>query len=246
MIQFERLVAIVLCGGMGTRLKKRVNDRPKSLAEIGGKPFLDYQIQWLIDNQIKRVYLAAGHMGEMVKDYVQKWKNRDISIEVIMEPEPLGTGGAVMNIHLLLESNCKNLLVINGDTFLSFNIEEMYRHHSAHRGLLTMAVSCVKNSDRYTGLSIEESMITGVSSDQKVTSEVYVHAGAYIISRILLADIPLTKFSMEADLLPGFISQGKVNSYILPKGDDANFFDYGIPEAYDEITQVYFNRRDAE
>ena len=97
--------AIILCGGRGTRLNALYPDRPKALASVAGKPFLAWQIDWLLQNNIRTILLAAGYMGDKIREWVRQQSFND-RVSVFIEPEQLGTGGALKYL-----TNCDNSIV---------------------------------------------------------------------------------------------------------------------------------------
>ena len=119
--------AILLCGGMGTRLRSVVADRPKPMADICGKPFLQYLLEMLRDKGITEVIFALGYMGEMIEEYFQDGSAFGLKITYSYEEEPLGTGGAIRNaLPKILE---EEVLVLNADTYFPMDYQGLLRFH---------------------------------------------------------------------------------------------------------------------
>ena len=110
---------IILAGGFGTRLQSVVSDKPKSLAEVSGRPFIEYQLEWLMQQGIRDVTLAVHHMASQLQTFTEQWSNEKLRLHTVYEQDPLGTGGALVNV-IQQRKMIGKVLVINGDTlFLS-------------------------------------------------------------------------------------------------------------------------------
>jgi len=116
----SKIDVAILCGGLGTRLKNVINDRPKSMAEINGTPFLDLLIDHIAKFGFKHFILCTGHMGETIENRYAG-KKPAINIEISREIQPLGTGGALKNGSQLITSN--PFLVVNGDSFCAVDLK---------------------------------------------------------------------------------------------------------------------------
>ena len=129
--------AILLCGGMGTRLRSVVSDRPKPMADICGKPFLQYLLEMLRDKGITEVIFALGYMGEMIEEYFQDGSAFGLKIAYSYEEEPLGTGGAIRNaLPKILE---EEVLVLNADTYFPMDYQGLYHFHQENDGDFSLA-----------------------------------------------------------------------------------------------------------
>ena len=139
--------AILLCGGMGTRLRSVVADRPKPMADICGKPFLRYLLEMLRDKGITGVIFALGYMGEMIEEYFQDGSTLGLKIAYSYEEEPLGTGGAIRNaLPKILE---EEVLVLNADTYFPMDYEGLLHFHQENAGDFSLATRAVEDISRY-------------------------------------------------------------------------------------------------
>ena len=139
--------AILLCGGMGTRLRSVVSDRPKPMADICGKPFLQYLLEMLRDKGITEVIFALGYMGEMIEEYFQDGSAFGLKIAYSYEEEPLGTGGAIRNaLPKILE---EEVLVLNADTYFPMDYQGLLRFHQENDGDFSLATRAVPDISRY-------------------------------------------------------------------------------------------------
>jgi NDP-sugar pyrophosphorylase family protein len=120
--------AVILCGGLGTRLRSVVSDRPKCMAEVAGRPFLEWVVDYLREQGITRTVFCTGYMGrEIYKHFGWGW-SEGVQFDYSIDEELLGTAGALR--HALPEIQSSPFLVLNGDTYCRFDIEHLEREHS--------------------------------------------------------------------------------------------------------------------
>ena len=253
--------AILLCGGMGTRLRSVVSDRPKPMADICGKPFLQYLLEMLRDKGITEVIFALGYMGEMIEEYFQDGSAFGLKIAYSYEEEPLGTGGAIRNaLPKILE---EEVLVLNADTYFPMDYQGLLRFHQENDGDFTLATRAVPHISRYGAVRrdpagrilawneklgdggqqpgegskqpIEGNAQQAASSSPKSLSG-EINGGIYVMKKSLVAEIPEGKQSLEQDCIPKWLSEGK-RIFGLPF--HGYFMDIGIPKDYQQfITDV--------
>ena len=230
--------AILLCGGMGTRLRSVVSDRPKPMADICGKPFLQYLLEMLRDKGITEVIFALGYMGEMIEEYFQDGSAFGLKITYSYEEEPLGTGGAIRNaLPKILE---EEVLVLNADTYFPMDYQGLLRFHQENDGDFSLATRVVPDISRYGAvrrdaagriLAWNEKLGDG---GQPLAGE--INGGIYVMKKSLIAEIPEGKQSLEQDCIPKWLSEGK-RIFGLPF--EGYFMDIGIPKDYQQfITDV--------
>lgn len=227
--------AIVLAGGLGTRLKDILPDIPKCMAPVNGKPFLSYVLSYLEMQGIEKVILSVGYLKDHIISYFGN-KYKTLSIEYSIENEPLGTGGA---IKLALEQ-CQfgNVFVLNGDTSFSVNLPEMEGLHFQSKSEITIAVKHVIHSARYGVVDIDkqERVISFIEKDSKSESN-WINGGVYLIRKQIFNDITKRKFSFENDFLKILHSSLKIYAF---KSTDF-FLDIGVPEDYYLAQTHFFN-----
>ena len=230
--------AILLCGGMGTRLRSVVSDRPKPMADICGKPFLQYLLEMLRDKGITEVIFALGYMGEMIEEYFQDGSAFGLKIAYSYEEDPLGTGGAIRNaLPKIME---EEVLVLNADTYFPMDYQGLYRFHQENDGDFSLATRAVPDISRYGAvrrdaagriLAWNEKLEDG---GQPLAGE--INGGIYVMKKSLIAEIPEGKQSLEQDCVPKWLSEGK-RIFGLPF--EGYFMDIGIPKDYQQfITDV--------
>ena len=142
--------AIILAGGFGTRLKEVVSDQPKPMADINGKPFLEIIVQQLLKAGVEEIIFSLHYMPEKIIDYFSKNNFIKNKFHYIVEPEPLGTGGA---IKFILSKNIisknENFVVINGDTYIDYSLKELEDVHLKNNKKITLLLKKINNTDRY-------------------------------------------------------------------------------------------------
>ena len=149
--------AIILAGGLGTRLKDVISDIPKPMAPIGQVPFLVFLFQYLKKYEIKKVILAVGYQHKVIEGYFGHVFKK-IEIEYAVENEPLGTGGGIANA--LQKISGKEAFLLNGDTFFNVDLIRLYHHHKLTEADLTLSLKKKVNLERYGTVTLKDSRIT--------------------------------------------------------------------------------------
>lgn len=223
--------AIVLVGGMGTRLRSVVADRPKVLADVAGRPFLDYLLEYLGRNGVTRVVLSVCYKKELIQ---ARYENRfqTTAIEYCTEEAPLGTGGAVQKA--LSQCQSETVFVLNGDSILLAPLEEMRDFHLNTGAAATLAVRQVPDGSRYGRVLFDEDGTIRSFAEKAQPGPAYINGGVYCLRRKGLEDAcaPLTPpFSLENDIFPKMAKERR-NIRAFPV--NAFFIDIGIPESLKE------------
>lgn len=219
--------AIVLAGGLGTRLAHVTSDIPKPMAPIASRPFLEYLLDYLIDQGAEEVILAVSYKWEVIQEYFG-FEYRGISLKYSVEDAPLGTGGAIRQAVELLAGD--DVVVLNGDTLFHVDIKGMADEHRSSGARLSMALKRVADSSRFG--RVEVSADGEVTSFQEKTAggPGWINGGVYMLNRDLFSDFPMAeRFSFEQDLVEPNIGRIKPRAY----QSNAYFIDMGIPEDYE-------------
>lgn len=222
-----RIPAIILAGGLGTRLRSIVSDIPKSMAPVNGPPFLNYVFRCLQQEGITEVILAIGYKGEAIREFFGD-KYAGIKIQYSVEEEPLGTGGAIKKAFDLVDDFA---FVLNGDTLFDINLEELKDFYFENDCDLVVALKHLHDFDRYGAVLLDENNRIRRFDEKKWVSEGMINGGVYFFSKDLFEKLPSEeKFSFERDILEKYTDElqfyGKVfNGY---------FIDIGIPEDYEK------------
>lgn len=217
---------LILAGGLGTRLRSVVNDVPKPMAPVNGKPFLEYLLLYLSSQGIERVVLSVGYMKDKIINYFGlRFKNIEISYSA--EEEPLGTGGAVKHAMELLSDT---FFIFNGDTIFMLNLSKMHNLFLEKQAHLVMGLKCVNDCARYGSVEIDNSGRIVGFSEKKAIGSCIINGGVYLTSKDILKGIELTyPFSWERDFLEKFYK--KLRFYGIVSDD--YFIDIGMPEDYE-------------
>lgn len=214
--------AIILAGGLGTRLKPCVKNLPKPLAPIGGRPFLTYLLDYLYANGVHRAVISTGFMAEEVEKAIGK-TYRGIVIDYCIEESPLGTGGAIKKALGMCRD--EYAVVLNGDSFFNIDLIEMKKSYEESGCPITMAAKQVPFAGRSGFIESENDRLCGFR-EKGVDSAGLINAGIYFINRNSLDCISEEKFSFEKQVLETGICPISIFE------DDGYFIDIGIPENY--------------
>lgn len=223
--------AIILAGGLGTRLRNVIPDLPKPMAPICGRPFLAILLDELISTGFTTITLAVGYRYEAIRDYFRQ-NYGSLRLNYSVEKKPLGTGGA---IRLALEqTTAPQVFVLNGDTHLELDYRAMLRAHLKAGAALTMAVIRVPDAGRYGALDIEQGHIRGFFEKGR-SGPGWINGGVYLLSAELLDRYALPRvFSFETNLLTPNVRELKPLAFQT----EGTFIDIGIPEDYDRAQDL--------
>lgn len=217
--------AVVLVGGLGTRLRPVINSVPKPMAPICGRPFLAYLLDRLRACGVQRVVLATGYRHEVVAEYFRV-NDCGMSLAYSTEPEPLGTGGGLRRALQLC--NAADVLVLNGDTFFAVNPGEMLAVHERSGADITMALKPMSDCSRYGTVMLDGERVVGFG-EKSSSAAGFINGGVYIVRRRLFDRFALAeRFSFEADFLGKQLPRLTVSGFI----STGYFIDIGIPEDY--------------
>lgn len=218
--------AIVLAGGFGTRLQSVVPDLPKAMAPIEGQPFLAYLLRYLKKQGISRVLLSVHYLKEIIMDYFQD-NFEGLSIDYVIENEPLGTGGAML-YSLACITTTEPVFVLNGDTFVKLNYHEMYQQHLNQETRLTFALREVQDCSRYGKVLTDKAHIIGFK-EKGESGRGCINAGVYLMNSDVFRAYPVHgAFSFEEDFILPYLSSLRPH-YFMAKD---YFIDIGIPDDY--------------
>lgn len=223
MHRIEPLDAIVLCGGPGTRLRSVLPDNhPKALAEIGGRPFLDWLLEALHDRGVRRAVLATGVGAELIAAHLAHTSTRGLEVRCVAETAPLGTGGAARNALAATEGG--RVLVLNGDSFTPFEPTEL----TVANGAAALWLVPVPDAGRYGSVELEPDGTVRAFVEKGGVGPGLISAGIYLFERQLLSALPAGRaVSLEREVLPGLVGQGLRG--VVGAGP---FIDIGTPESY--------------
>jgi len=228
--------AVVLAGGFGTRLQAVVNDRPKPMASVAGKPFLEWILLILKSQGIERVVLSTGYMGASIEEYFASGDRWELRLSYAREPKPLGTGGALR--HVLEFTEATRLLVLNGDSLCRFDVSILAAQHEQAGAKTTIWLTHVLDSGRYGTVELgERNEVLAFREKTGNHCPGLISAGVYLVERDVVRCFPPgVNISLEHTLFPSLIGKG-LHGVI----GDGPFLDIGIPEDY-EVAEAFLER----
>ena len=222
--------AIILAGGLGSRLKAAVPDVPKPMAPVSGRPFLEYLLDYWVGQGVDRFILSVGYRHDIIeKHFGARYKGADVAYAV--EEEPRGTGGGLL-LALAHLRRPDPFLAMNGDTFFEVELARMRRHHEETRAEITIALREVEGNSRYAGVAMDDTgRITSFDSRARTAGSALINGGVYLARRSALAGttLPAGPVSVEDQMYPDMLAAGRRLYGFLSSG---RFIDIGIPEDY--------------
>lgn len=224
--------AILLAGGLGTRLQSVVNDRPKPMALIQEKTFMEYVIHELGKHEITDIIFAVGYKGSMVEEYFKDGSDFNINVSYAYEEELLGTAGAIKNAGKLAAED--RFFVLNADTFYQIDYSRIMKLHEEKDLDMALVLRKVPDVSRYGEAVLENQMLTAFNEKTTDSRPGTINGGIYLMKRELLDDIPEGKVSLENDMIPKWLKEKKRLGGIV---NDGYFIDIGVPEDYFKFIQ---------
>ncbi len=223
--------AIVLAGGLGTRLREAVPDLPKCMAPVAGRPFIDHVIGHFQDAGIHRFVFALGYMHDIILDHLATvWQGLEYDYSI--EAEPLGTGGAILLAAKKIHSDF--FTVLNGDTLFKIDIAQQIALHKNKSAFITIAVKPLVDFDRYGTVVVNKEGQIVAFEEKKKCGNGLINGGVYVINKIQLLNMGLPKkHSFEKEVLEAYCSDGKIFARVF----DDYFIDIGVPEDYSKANR---------
>ena len=219
---------LVLCGGAGSRLRPLIFDRPKGMALIRGRPFLDFIVDDLLKQEFRRIIFCVGHLKEQI---IERYKSRnDAEFYFSEENTLLGTGGAIQNALSMVQSD--PVLVLNGDSICPVNFGDMLQFHYGKASSATFVLTDLQ--ERYDGGIV---FIDGCAkvryfsekSSSKLPFDGYINAGIYLLQRESLTFSGFKPpFSLEYDIFPILVNYNSCYGFLV----ESKLLDIGTPERY--------------
>lgn len=230
-MDLKEIDVVILCGGLGTRLKPVVHDRPKVLAKIGEKTFLDILINNLTTYGFRNIILCVGYLKDQIKKFFNH--DKDYNIKFSEEEFLLGTGGALKKAEQLIKSS--PFMVMNGDSICKINFHDFYDFHVSKKASLSMALVRTQAARDFGSVILDESQRI-MCFKEKVASrdECLINAGIYLMQKDLFSLMPDDKhFSLEYDFFPKLI-EDRCFGFII----NSELIDIGTPERYDKAIHL--------
>ncbi|MDR1402235.1 MAG: nucleotidyltransferase family protein [Tannerellaceae bacterium] len=216
--------AIILAGGMGTRLQSVVPDVPKCMAPVAGKPFLYYLLATLEKSGFDHLILSLGYKHEAIEEWLDTL-SFSMRVSFVIEEEPLGTGGAVK--YAVSQAEEADIFILNGDTFLGVDYGGMLGLHQETNAIATLALKRMEKFNRYGVVEVDMSRRIVRFLEKQYCELGLINGGTYLIKKEALSLLP-EKFSLERDFFETNVSTDILSGFLC----DGYFIDIGIPEDY--------------
>lgn len=230
---FDTVTAVILAGGLGTRLRSIVTDRPKALANVHGRPFILYLLDQLDGAGIQDVVICTGHMGDQVQTAGGDCYS-GLRLRYSHEPELLGTAGALRLALPLTRSDL--MLVLNGDSFCQADLHTFMTWHSGHKGEASVLLAWSNHADRYGQVDVAaDGSICRFMEKPGTHQPGWINAGIYLLTRHLIQTIPSTRVvSLEREVFPALVGRG-----LYGYRSHGRLVDIGTPEGY-ALAETFF------
>jgi len=218
--------AIILAGGLGTRLRSVVKDLPKCMAPVAGQPFLKHVIRYFLSHGIERFIFSLGYKHEIIEEFLNT-EFPALNLQCSIEGEPLGTGGAI-------QLACKraiepDVIVVNGDSLFKADVQKSFAAHHDNAAECTLLLKPMQNFDRYGVVILDTDFTVKKFKEKQFYQAGDINGGVYLLNVESFLDIGFPeKFSFEKDYLEKHVSTRKIFGVI----QDEYFIDIGIPEDY--------------
>ena len=229
----ENTTAVILAGGLGTRLREVVADRPKVMALVAGRPFLTHLLDQLADSGIRKTVLCTGYLAEIIWNELGD-RYRDMELAYSVEDTQLGTGGALLNAAGQLSGGM--VLVLNGDSYCRCNLAEFFSKLAESGAYAGMALTQVEDVARFGAvLTNDASLVESFIEKGGQTGPGWINAGIYLLPVDLVNTIsPNRQVSLEYEVFPALMVKG-LYGYHCP----GLFIDIGIPEEYQRSQKLF-------
>ena len=220
--------AIILAGGLGTRLRSVVSDVPKCMAPVAGRPFLEWVLAWIEPFRPGKIILSLGYLSEVVTDWVKTvMKDYPVPIEWVIEDTPLGTGGGIrLAMSKVTAPQC---VILNGDTFFDVDLKSLCSFRELSGSPMAVALKPMERFERYGSVTLDDNRHISSFNEKRYCEKGLINGGIYCIDcGCSLLDSKPEKFSFEKEVLEPESALGRLSGFVC----DGSFIDIGIPEDY--------------
>ena len=221
--------AILLVGGMGTRLMPLTSKTPKPMLQVAGVPFTEHQIRKAAQAGISEIVLATSYKAELFEPYFGDGAKFGIKIKYAVEESALGTGGGIRNAAALLD-DCDQVVIFNGDVLSGHDLAAQIQSHINNKADITLYLTKVEDARAYGCVELlADNQVKSFLEKMENPVSNMINAGCYIFNRKVIDQIPANQVvSVERDTFPSFLSSGvKVYGYL----DNSYWLDIGNPQA---------------
>lgn len=219
--------AVLLAGGLGTRLKSVVSDRPKPMALIGEKPFMEYVVHELSLHGVDEIIFAVGYKGSMVEEYFKDGSEFGLKVHYAYEETLLGTAGAIKNAGRFITQD--RFFVLNADTYYQLDYSRLVSLSASMDLDLALVLREVADVSRYGQAVLKDGRLVAFNEKTKECRSGTINGGVYLMKKQLLEQIPKGKVSLENEMIPKWLEEKRLLGGFV---NDGYFIDIGIPQDY--------------
>ena len=224
--------AIILAGGLGTRLYPYTKSLPKPMLPLGKKPILEHEIEWVKKNGINEIVICVSYLRKKIEDYFGDGKKFGVKIEYAISNEPLATAGQLKTAEKFID---ETFVCLYGDSIYNFSLRNMIKHHKKTKSYVTMSLYDYKFNLKY-GVIDTNNDGKLISWSEKPEYSAKINIGCYVMEPGVLQLIPKNKpYGMDSVIRKTLAKKKKVRSVISKKG----FIDIGDKETYEKTNQEY-------
>ena len=226
--------AVILVGGKGTRLQSVVKDRPKPMAKVAGRPFVEWLLLLLRAQDVRRVVFCTGYMAEAIEAHFGDGRQWKMEFTYSRDPGLLGTAGAVR--YALAHLRSDRFLVLNGDSYCDVDTKRLEKVHAACGARATLWLAKADDCSRYGSVEIgPDGAVRAFHEKRSERRAGMINAGVYVLEREVVGTVPEGRaVSLEAEFFPTLIGHG-----LYAAVGDHPFLDIGTPEAYASAEQFF-------
>ena len=227
--------AVILAGGLGTRLQPYTTFLPKPMLPLGEKPILEHLIDWTRKNQIKSIVLCVSYLRKTIEDYFEDGKRFGVNIEYAISNKPLATAGQLKTAEEFIDDT---FVCMYGDSIFNFSLKNMIKQHMTKKAFVTMSLNEYKTKLAY---GVIETSKTGkvLSWNEKPEIKANVNMGCYVMEPYVFSLIPKNKPYGMDDVIKKVMKRKKlVSSFTTKKG----FTDIGDKSSYKKAYQEHIQK----
>jgi len=232
----KNLTCVILAAGLGTRLKPILQDTPKPMAMVNGKPFLEYLIAQLKKERIDDIVLCIAYKAEVIEGYFSDGKKFGVHIRYAKGDKPAGTAGELLRAKPYIQSN--PFIVMNGDSYCEVDFRALFAYHRNYKAQITVAATKVKDTSRSGSITIaEDGSITNFVEKEPTKKSGYINGGIYLFNQSALDEIQRQQYrSLEQEAFPAFIRRG-----LYAFKTSGLFIDIGTPADFQRAQELFKN-----
>ncbi len=224
--------AVILAGGLGTRLQPYTTFLPKPMLPLGEKPLLEHLIEWLKRNKVDEIVLCVSYLRKTIEDYFEDGTRFGVKIEYAVADRPLATAGQLKTAEPLVNDT---FVCVYGDSVFNFDLKKMIAQHNAKKSFITMSLHQYKTNLKYGVIETSKSgKVTAWNEKPEIKANINI--GCYVMEPEIFSYIPQSKPYGMDDVIKKALSKKKdVGSFVIKNG----FIDIGDKASYKKAYQEF-------